>query len=89
MTRFGEAMAKSVSGKLIMVTIGKSLWRAGTTPRIKERERRQRLWMAVAPYEPGSRRGEDGAAQARNFHTVTQQHGPFNELAAYAQAKHQ
>lgn len=71
-----------------MVTIAKSPWRAGTTPRIKE-ERRQRLWMAVAPYELVPRRGEDGAAQARDFHTVTQQHRPFNELATYAQAKHQ
>jgi len=44
-------MAKSVSGKLVMVTTGKSLWRAGTIPRIKEKRRRQRLWMAVAPYE--------------------------------------
>lgn len=40
-------------------------------------------------YERVPRRGEDCAAQAQNFHTVTQQHGPFNELAAYAQAKHQ
>jgi len=82
-------MAKSVSGKLVMVTIAKSLWRAGTTPRIKEKERRQRLWMAVAPYGLVPRRGEDGAAQARDFHTVTQQHRPFDELAAYAQAKYQ
>lgn len=43
MTRVGEAMAKSASGKLVMVTIGKSLWRAGTIPRIKERGRKQRL----------------------------------------------
>jgi len=75
-----------------MVTIAKTLWRVDTTPRIKEKGRRQRLWMAVAPYELDPRRGEGGgAAQARNFHTVTQQqqHRPFNELVAYAQAKHQ
>ena len=72
-----------------MVTIAKTLWRAGTTPRIKEKGMGQSLWMAVAPYELDPRRGEGGAAQARNFHTVTQQHGPFNEPVAYAQAKHQ
>jgi hypothetical protein len=75
---------------LVMVIIAKTLWRAGIAPRIKEKGRRQRLWMAVAPYELDPRRGEgSGDAQARNFHTVIQQHDPFNELVAYAQAKHQ